>query len=833
MPFPRTELLYEGWGCHKLAQAFEFVEVSTVSSTSGVVPPGAGGTKFRKAESQGAPKGFWREPSTGVLMLEPSFLASDYEVNEEYRAWEADAAYFRRSAMLGYNAAMNSLLTERPTASSLVEALVGLATNAVADAALTGDGELVWAAESVGTLAQNEGFGLLVTPAGVSLDRASHYMGVSFGHRYALTIQGNGEVSLWFNYADDPVPLAGAQWRRLAVHQLANGGVFHTQPFRVGVIPWGTSHLTLLFSQRDTKAPSSFLGSAINLDSLTVDLSAHDILCPWDPAMQHMVKTVPAPVRIALAKSEHQYTFKFFRIRYPLTAMCHVGVQPLTGLKPGAALDASGRGFWDFDMTGAYRPQCAVLGRGVGGAVFDPDTDEQLVWEVQLTASVDRVHTPELWSLQATVPATTFTPDWTPDDLSAKWTRLRFQLRQSPEPGRIEAGLIGDGAGWSDWLRPRTAPIRVRARATAGGAWVSVFDGYILRRGASPKGPNRIGEEELEGGDMWDRLERAPLDWALEADGKPFGVVLRGLLRRAGFLNSEIVFEGQSAEELAALEEIPVPKSATVGTVEQWGRDMKVADALRDLLGRFGLQYRRPTVRWRRGAWRVRFEPYWPLQADYPAPVKRFYLRRDLVPLVAGRGRTDAERWNVALTAGAEQHFLLHSTFDISVSRPPYNHLRLYNSTGTGQGSGGMMVEVPPDPRELTDQDYFWFTGQLHVQVGGEQSARASTVEELAVQARTMYAESRSALIRAQASGEWQPHVEDGDIVAILTAGDDGLPASLGAWLVESVDVELRHDHSEGGASRRFEWSGEYQFVYKGWTDIAGFPMVPGLPESV
>lgn len=797
---PRTEVRSEGWGVSRHARDFVFCELNSAGEYDPAV----------------CPKKLWRMPGAGVLTLQPHVYDEDYEDVPEYRAHEQSAAATESIAQLQYMAAQRAWVLKPDSSSTVIESLITYGLMAL----LATDRGLKWAARSKSPLQDNEAFSVTVIPSGIGHNRSATHFAVMLGESaLAILIHGNGYAEILYN--------KNGEWVNVGNYNFAKGGIYHTMPYQITVLPWGYSNITVVFGQgvnskvkwyvgRGPGAPS--VNNFNNWDdtdfAISIDLSEFGIECPYSSAIEQYVKIPAGRASIGLRASGQHYSYRSCRVRYHTAETGHIDMMRV-GYVNSNEPEPTAYGFFNWDLA-SRTPRVRTWITNERNAAWTNGVDDWVVQHLTLQASTDLVYTPEVWAVECKSERVTHTPSWTQSDISDQWTMLRFQLSSLPKGGVLNAKLERPASDLPTVLR-KGGPIQIKAIPYEGAEASPIWDGYIKRRSPTIGGPSMIIEDELEAADMWVRLNEAKLDRATMLEGRLVKDLFAEWFKHAGFGVTDYEFVG------AELDALSIRTDGKPDNSQQLTNDCSVADAIRELQKRYSVQgFDRIHVRWSGSKWRVSMPCDWAQATEHPEPVRRFYLDSSLVPLLSGNVRNDWQRWNLDGLSGSNQHFIATSKLELTVDEILFNQLRVSASSRAGAD----YATIEAEPACLEDEDYFFFDGRIRPATVSEPEITAKNDAELACQGRMHYDFARKFCVQGAVEGEWQPGIEPDQWIAILGRDHNGAACSFGAWRIESVDVEIRRDWSSLEVPQtRWDWTGSYSLVYGGSTTIAGFPM--------
>jgi hypothetical protein len=775
----------------------------------------------------GTPDGVWQEPNTGVIMLRPNCFRSGFRESPLHKIGRIgiDQLFLAenpssRSAFLAVHTDTGRKVLAREHNTSILWLLPKLAEQAILDK-LAGVGEemaVAWRTKE--PLLMNEGFGAIITPTGVSDDRADNYYAFIFGDRYCLNILMSGAADVYERVRLEPDDPESTEWVFRDRYNFGSAGVDHTQPFMVCVIPWGETYISITFTQTQS-APlgGAFMatrGAGDRRAAFLIDLKQWGHDAEWHEGQKQWQKTKPAHLAVAIRKDVHMYDDAPFRIRYTSEAAFALMPEHLPQPFPDVFPQVVAFGYVGHKEPEQPRPtRIDVEYRNNLGAEWDPVTDTKLVVTMELTPSENGVYTPELWWHTVEFDRVIHQPELSVAQLP--WRYLRIQKTCGLNASECNVKIYDDT--YYEQLLRRGQPLQVTVRPANGGDPIPVWDGYVdmvqpdtigatqLEDLSLPPDPvtnkqlARIRvQSEMSGYDMWDRLESTPVQDTLPFTNKRLGETLVKLLRAAGFEDSDI--ELVDADDLNAIVIDPVTEP---GAVESFEADMLVADAIRQLLARYQIQGESLIrVRWVGDKWKIYFAPsYDPSSTNI---LKVFHLDHTLIPLRDGDiGRSDIERWFPPEGPEGLEHYYIKAegNFEADVVQPEFNAAKFVSSTGSSDRAEKLEFWIPPHPDVIETPESPIFEGRVRSAILGPPVVTAQSMLALQTQARGIYGATQARTVQAVFPGEWQPPVtiEDrtygldvDDLIAIVGRNTDGEPVSYGVWRIEAMDIEVRTD---------------------------------------
>jgi hypothetical protein len=830
---PRLELKKEGWSKSRVAASIRAALISKVPG-----PDESCLDRFRPADF---PNGVWQDPDTGIILMRPSALRPDYAESSDFFSARIKLSDLTVPAPVGGVALFDEpsdpdtgkpklIALQRDDPDVDIAGLTGLSTwvNAVHPA--SNDSSMVFVAAFAGPMSINEGFTLTIQPSGIATDRASAWFGVMFGDRYYLQLGMNGAASLWEYRYSTCATGASTDWVRRERFEYAQGGVDHTKPFQMTIMPWGMEFISILFSQAaqpSKKAKATDLRTSSNTFTFKVTLSVDD-LPRIDGTHNHYVKLEPAPIRIAMRKKGFQYAFALARIRFAASTSFYGLPEQLTEVK-GVDVTTSAIGFRPTGTT----MTCTKVNED--GATWDIDEHIRFAPLVTLNSDTSRKYTPELWGLEYDCLATTHTPDVDAFDVSTLWTSLTWRMSCHPDSNELSMVMRRD----TDWLNL----IKLDGCITIKIDSVEYFQGYIeqyrphfdglpitvgFQRRAALGLPNNTApgvplRDNPVADDHWQRL--ADTDGAnfKSLTGTSLGAIFETGFKRAGY---DFATECEIDAEVYTLE---VDGFTRANDWKQPQEDANIADLFRRLITSYGTQNAGNLRCIRlRGKWRVYIARAFDILTDTPDLV---FMLDDKA--IYSSPVTDDERWDDV--DGPRLRVQMQP--EIYIKRPEFNDLRCLTTDEPGENAVALAAFIAPHPDTIDDPTFIRYEGRVRSKtMGPSECGHLSTQNELERFARRLYDETYREVIQWTHGAEWVPGVEPDQFAWIVGLGPAGTPVSYGVYRIEEIEVNIEHDNvpdvtpDEGDfpqtlGDRRFTWKGEYTLVWESAYEVDGIPM--------
>lgn len=845
LDYPRTEILREGWGTTKNAEAFTFTKLQ-------------GGKYDRTA----IPADVWREPNTGCLMKRPRSDSRGFEENpiyfpDRYGIAEFDVAKSDdniTSLFVATHPAMGGrILSQRLNPDNPFVQLVedGVFQNVLSTA---NAGELGWAMRTKTPLRANEGFGATFVPRGTSSVSADPFFGAAYGRYYYLECDLRGIATMYENIGsvpdpEDPdAPVGPPEWVEREVFNFGQGGVNHAQPFEVSVIPFGGRYICVRFSQaykKGGRAGSLRLGGQEHwtVASWLFDVTKYGRTPSFDPVAGLTVITQPDKLRLAFRKTKYAYDWKPFRIRYATAdTVVHMGLENIGYPRPA----------YDPVVTPNFiTPAGSAVLSGFTNHENDAWTkelDTKLVPKFTLRSSVldengQHVYSPELWNYTALIETESYTPPYTIDDASPDWTYIRLQRTNRNDWSEVTVKLRNESR-FARMMR-RGSPFRILSDGVMLAECYTkrtnpTLAGVQSRLGTSttPQAGNFTLEEELDAWDMWERLNTTPLMATPTLANAKLGPTVSEWIRRAGFGEVQVAVMDPEINEI----DIEGYDDAQLKNANTLNGDTMIGDAIREVLRKFTVQDRSLIrVRWKRlpnpvehngvfyhARWEIDWVPVYD-PAD-PLPSIIFYLDTDL-PLPDGTTwshMSDEGRLIIPPVSPGSgfSPLVITSTLDLTINSPECNALKCTVAKDYEEGASALETYIAPHPDVLENPDAQIFEGRLRSGQKGPPEITAKDQNSLERQARTLYDAMNRHTVVAQTKAEWQPYIDADLFVLIVGRDDHGLPCCFGVFQIDDVDAQIDADADPSDPLERdwsYLWQADYKMSYVGHPFDADF----------
>jgi len=784
-------------------------------------------------EESDMPSEFWREPNTGIIMLKPGVFRESWIEDEDWADFRIAMTDLVSGGLIdapSYAAGGSwSLITpKRDSASVLIDVLAAAAAVAVARDAL-GDDTLRTVGRLDGNLGVNEGWSAFIDPAGKVSSRALNLMAFCFGgDKFYLAIRTNGEFSLLYNFGD----AIDTDWRMILQSSFKEGGVDHRLPFQVTVIPFGKDYVSILFSNfgggrlQKLRYPSVGYQPSAHL----IELSKFGIECPWNSDLQNYQKTEAGTLHIEMPLNRWSSSFSLARVAYP-SGEHSLNISPFgfALLKPDQPPGLTVFGLGDDGSFPLTAPQLSQDVLGPTGASWDPETDTQGSIEITMESSPNRSYTPEFWSYDLTFQPVITTPEWTPVDVSSKFTHLRLKLTAASESP--QATLKLQGGDFAKILH-RPGPLMIEVQSAGGGAWNTVLNGYGVTRELDPHGVisarsvGRLREELVVHGRLWDQLNSLSLAEFPAIDARTFTWIFENLFGLCGYDAGDIDIDSD-------FDDLRVSDTQSPQELKVLSGDTKGGDLIRDLQTSFDRQQSDSfRVREVGDQARAYWADAWDIADEWPDHV--FLMHHDLMgewdtAMSTGFGpgeRSDVDRWNVDQDPDRERFYIMNSGLEITVDIPEFNALTIVAQTKGAESPDATLVSIPASPDVLDDTSPA-FEGRVRTEIKAPPEALAEDLGFVKAWARSLYDLEQRKGYQASFEGEWQPEIEPDQFIMILGRTPDGTAVSFGVWRIQEIDVEIALDWSSDSVPDiSWSWRANYTVVYQGESDHPDFPMV-------
>jgi hypothetical protein len=824
--YSRVELRREGYA--KLRRS-KTLQVATWDGSHAW--PDGGFGRWRAAEmgvdeSGMMSESLWRDPETGILMLTPSCLRSDWMSNpgnagDWWNLGDLDTALGALTALpqTHLGAAPDFLTTSRD-GDDPVQALPGVPPDLAAlDVAAAG---LTWVARTKHhkRLRLNEGFGVMVTPAGIAVERDTALFAYGWD-RWFLIARASGQAAIYYRWGT----LSEPNWSVLARFEYVHGGAAQVAPFFLSLIPWGPDCFSILHTSmggaQSGKSDASSATTGMTLfqaQPLGLRLG-HEI--PYDAANQQWVKHAGGDLWFAVP-SMAATTFAASRLRYR-AAQLTIAPEPLQEPRSGLTPTVTPLGYYPLG-TGAQRssgdptPGCSIANHD--NLAWIPGSHTDLVARTYLVPDSDGKWTPEVSAVLYEIDAATTTlPAGSEIDLSDRWRRLSFSL-SADGPGPLTAIVTRPVSEFPTLLGLR-GPIRL------------TVDGLVVFEGMVDESRPKIEGSWHPRGNVVITDDLLATDAATELEYLVAGSVAPMLAPNLGRL-MEIVFarfgipSGQQliADELYA---IAVNDEQSGEDYRELNDSATFGDLRRRLIADYAMQDRQLRIRrYDAGSgpiWWAYLTTAWTSDQN---PDWIFYLDSRALPEGL---ETDAQRW-------AAGWLRLTSEPEWTIRRPQANAIRTHAASRSGQGAAGYSCHIAPDPRAFVDgpggplDPFDRCIVQPRVRAAQPalgDSASESTIGGLARFARRRYEEIARPQVQLLSTGEWRGNVAPDDRVMVLTVapcdGPDyeaGDIVSLGCWAIEAISIDMAYE--EGGEPVEDEFGGLHG-IDRSWSRSASYTL--------
>lgn len=829
---PRLELRKEGWSKSRVASSIRAARLTKV--------PGPNSSCLDRFLPADMPNGVWQDPDTGYILMRPSALRADFTESPDFYSARIPLASLTVPSPVNGVPVFDEPAdptTGKPKLIALqrddpeidLPAITGVPAWANAVHAASNESSMVFVA-ATSTFALNEGVTITVQPSGLAIDRAAAWFGIMIGDRYYIQLGMNGSAALWEYRYSTCATGSSDDWVRRERFEYSQGGVDHTKPFQITILPWGMEFISILFSQAtqtNQKARATDRRVSSNTFTFKITLGVDD-LPRYDQTHGHYVKVEPAPVRIAMRKKGYQYAFAIARLRFAASTSFYGVPEQLT--EPKGPNDVS------VTPIGFYPGGSNIDGGKVNedGAAWNVNSNVRFSPWLTLTSGGGGMYTPELWGVEYDVPASAHVPTTTPYDVSDAWTSLHWRETNHHDSSELSMVLRRD-ADWQNLLK-LDGVVTVRVDN------VERFQGYIEqyrphfdglpvtpmfdRRIAAGLPPSENAGIPLRDNpvadDHWQRLADTDAANFRSLTRKLIGDIFYEGFKRAGYDDAEIVID-------AEVFDLQIGGFERASDWKQPQEDANVADLFRRIITTYGTQNagNLRCVR-RRGAWRVYIARAFNRAQDAPDVV---FMLDDRV--FFPNGATDAVRWS----AQGGPYLRVLTQPEIYVRRPSFNELRCFTTDEPGENAIALAAFIAAHPKTITDPTFVRYEGRARPKtMGPSECGHLSTQNEIERFARRVYDEEYRTVIQWTHAAEWHPSVEPDMFAWIVGIGPDGYPVSYGVYRIEEVEITIDLDNVPDVADvgpwvarkigdRSFTWQADYTFAWESFYESGQIPM--------
>jgi len=822
----------------------------------------------------GSKDSVFQEPNTGIITLNPTFFDAKRLDPLHLRAWylPEDLEYagtVAGGALFAYaGSTRGNPVTDAayqiisPKLVNVLDARVALAVDGNKENFILrpkySDQNFVWSMKTKVALETNQGFALVVSPEGIFADFADSWFLIAFGGKFILELSMAGFANL---HGD--VDGTG-NYVHIDTYHLKNGGVNFGQAFQVSVIPLGKRFLSVSFTQNPRPAASN-RASSFSSESeyfLTIlrgqnsdgETPVSNLEPIWSPSLNQWVKYPKDFITLGLCAKDFDYHIAIAKAYYPSTQSVSLAWEFPPERVTWAPITPNKVTFeGHIEAGGGSATSIAPVLVNVDDAIYDPTTGRAIISKLLFSPSQNGVYTPELHAFGLSYPAHVQTSAFTPIDVSPNWQLIRFMRTCDLNAQRVELKLLRDD-DWQTFMRT-FGSCRLKANDNDGNP-VILVDFYAQRMQPTFTGPSQLANDQFEGLDIWDRLNNQPLQIDSIVEGDEVAVQFQNAILKAGFQSSEVFIDYGASPELSSL---TFGKFTNPNDLLRPNSDTSAGDFIRNTAEKLGVQFSPPIrVRWMSNGsggmrWRIYLGPIYGSSTalTHGKVHHRFFLDDGLLP----------DDYDTQDARYSGHDFVVLSAPEFTVLRPEFNAILASAAKGVDGKEGAEPAYIPCPARVISDPTYVGYEGCERVkQLATESLQIAQTTESVAQVARTYY-ENHYNLKRLRLlefSGEWQPEIDADEFVAVIGAAkfDDpdgrfsqGDPVCYGAYRIEHIDIEIRHDYDDDDTSTnlvRYEWTGSYTLVYVGpyedpdfprgplvmWTEAANLPDDYDLPEG-
>jgi len=845
----RIEKINRAWRAFHSAQGLQFATYANLPDSS----------YFNQWATSPLPSYFWREPHTGVIMKKPQCLQTDrltpgvFSLTFYYKPTDFTVAGTNEGANpLAYNASTTNpdpnYMAQKFQLKSVTDNFLALSVDGILAAANPSARGLVWNWQTP-DLAANQGWTCICSPPGIYGDGSQEYLWLAWGGKFILSITLNGIATLGgYN---------GASWVSLQEFDIGGAGINTQIPFQVTCIPFGKRFMTFLFTQAGS---GSTLGKNSSIPTPNFSSQEQGFLVilrgpgfepGFDARLNQWIKYPGGPITGALAVSGYSYDLILGAVVYTTDQEqfnCSPEFPPkIPTWNTPNLIDTVAKGIdGQTESSGGIPASLTVQVRDGNNAAYVTTSGPKgkvAVASVYMNGSGSgptSLYTPELWSLGIGYGPQLQETSYSEYDASDLWQLIRFQRTTECEGGKIELKLIDD-ARWREFFT-NDNPIQVTATDNATIPNVVVIaDGYVNRKDEGINGFNQLMVSQEPGSDtLWTRLDGTGTAGTVDAiEGSNIAETLVELIHHAGYDYSQIHVDYANCPEFYTMTFALFNNPADVLRPNE---NTTVGDFIRSTRKAFGVQFKPPLrVRQIEQDVYIYFGPVYttgdpPLGFSGSVPAI-FYLDDTInmatVPFAADVS-TEQKRYQA-------RRYTLQGSFEPTNVKPDFNSIEFRNAKDLSGQEGGDMGFVAADPRIFTDPTWIGYEGVERCKImGPEDFPMSNTSASLNQQVRLFFDVNYNIKYcrTLSMSGEWQPETDVDQFCIIIgrAQSDDpdgnyfyGNPISYGVYRIEHIDVEIRHSekliNDPFFASRRWEWTGSYKFVFVDKDTWSGIPM--------
>jgi hypothetical protein len=788
---PRPEVVREGFRAFRYATSIQTGSPVLDTDTEG----GKSGIQGWKPVDD---PNLWRNPATGAFIVRPSGLRDDFFESPNYADGKFQTSHWRyipadwlTIPYEAYPGQSGSITAYTPQLPSELAELSQISCGTHMDNWITQAGTaLRWQFELNYALPVNASWGVIVQPHGTALYKSISLLAVGFGIRFVIDLNSNGIAKLWMRF--------GNEWSNIDSFDYVQGGVDSKRAFSLNVIPGGIGGITFLFSQATTKTKTArgTAGSAPRKDvAFYVDVRKYDPSITFDQNRGTWNAVPQGVLCIATRKRLSKVNFAPYRNIFPTTLVT-------TKLMPENLLDLKEQGGltvvpFGIDSIAPFPDNKPWMDTNPLNTAGDGGWDvDDLICPIELKMRADVNYSPEFWGYRMFVPDQLETPEWTPIDISDKFTSLQFTSSLDLDAVPCKIKTITNN--FDDLYRTYGTIKIVIDDDDENPIW----EGYVTeRRPVLENGEDFWISDLIDGRSIHQRLRDNQAGFDSVA-GLPIRTAIERLLQQAGFALEDIEFgpddEWMDTDNIASSEEGDQDK--------MWRSDTTVAEALLSIFEMYGVQDRSAiTMVWQSGKWLISTAPkYDPVTP----PTKRFWMG----PIPHNETWiTEEDRWD------AEQ-FRITQFPEFTISPPEFNAIRVKVAKGTASDTEAAQANIIASEEVINDDTSEDFTGRIIVKTVDSPKGMAITTQAEAERfARLMVDQLSKRLVIGSFIGEWQPTVKVDDVIALIGRLPDDSPegykiVSFGAYRITEIDVDIRHDTE----TTDFSWEGTYICKYEG-----------------
>jgi hypothetical protein len=751
----------------------------------------AGELEYRIDPEGFSTSGFWHEPLTGVLMLQPNFLSEQfwntttYEANKwihsdwTYGSGDFGTLYLQNIASTPCSPVVWTLHTN--TAGN-IDPLTGLtslivhgSTGTPPNVLLSGNSNADYAylLKSSRKLARNEGFALQILTHDIKAGDIFPYLLIYFGGNYCLLFGSGGRCELWKNKPADDTDPAADTWERI-----------QTMDYSSSVDPQAGNVVSLMvvpFSER-------FIGFYIGPGMVNSNWAGQNGGQDTSPSRRYLVEVAPKReydigtgtddddddglykitpedyVTIAAPKLA-QFALGFYELRYPSSSKTiHLTPENLGKIhltQPSwESNGAINRGLVTFDTV------------NIDDTAWDETTDTEYVAEIVATAGQgldnessagEYCYSPEVhWATATIDPEVEEIEHGDEIDLDELYQVLTITQRIN-EPAWCDFTTVADESIY-DYKDRHSESVKFSI-TDVGLVDYTLFEGRVTAPSIVLQ--PQIPFMQFQASDGWQALEDTTLWDSPVYDGRNIYLGFQWALNSAGYDDSQIYLPADVYDII--LPEAPRPQDyvfrAQAGdTAADFCR--RLLDAGLDVR----LTYKYATAEWialdgvteldeTMMVWVIELRPVFINETDTPV-VAKFWGSRPLGETWA------AESARFVFLAGTPNSMKAW-TIEKEIHPPRWNSLHLDAPTGSGKDAKRNSIQTVLNQDSIDDNTSRDYVGRIKRGYIPAATHGARTPEDLTLIARTIEREEMHAVEYVTIRGEWRPWVRPDAFVEV------------------------------------------------------------------